>query len=287
MSYHAKKTLARLGRLMRRGPGTPILMYHSVHPHHFLAVEPRLFRQQISWLVRNYQVVTLDQYIERKIEGTLPARWAAVTFDDGYRDNYLHAYPVLKEFACPATIFTASSFLEGGNQGPSRKNAGFYPQLEPLTWRELRSMAPLVQAGAHTHSHADLGRLSTEQMFQELDLNQQLIREHLDQEPRVLAFPWGQARNLPRDGWQELERRFLGAVTTVMGSDNRSSRISPWRLRRLGIAPRDDLELFASRVRGELDILRWTQAWRDSQAMDQEGMTPGPAAVAGGEQRSE
>lgn len=287
MGQIAKKSLARLGRLLRRGPNTPILMYHSVHPRHSLAVEPRLFRQQIAWLVENYRVVTLDQYIESKVAGNLPASWAAVTFDDGYRDNYVHAYPVLKEFACPATIFVASSFIETEDRGQSGPDAGFYPQLEALTWEELRAMAPLVRAGAHTHSHVDLGRASVEDMLQELDLNRHLIRTNLGQEPRVLAFPWGQPRNLPRDGWRELESRFLGAVTTVMGSDNRSSRISAWRLQRLGVAPADDLDLFASRVRGELDLLRWARSWRGYAAPDQGGIMPEAGTVAGCEQRSD
>ncbi|MHB1360710.1 MAG: polysaccharide deacetylase family protein [Rhodocyclaceae bacterium] len=59
-------------------------------------------------------MLPLAQAIKRLRQGELPARAAAITFDDGYADNYLHALPILRKHGLPATVFVATGFLDGG-----------------------------------------------------------------------------------------------------------------------------------------------------------------------------
>jgi peptidoglycan/xylan/chitin deacetylase (PgdA/CDA1 family) len=74
----------------------------------------RRFDEVLSWMARWFQVMPLDQAVSRLAAGTLPARAAAITFDDGYADNATDALPVLKKHGMTATFFVASSFLDGG-----------------------------------------------------------------------------------------------------------------------------------------------------------------------------
>lgn len=97
-----------------------ILMYHRVLPlsqameNSFDAmVMPRdEFEGQMAYLARNCAVLSLSEAVEQLRAGALPRRAVVVTFDDGYADNYTHAWPVLKEYAIPATFFLVSGAID-------------------------------------------------------------------------------------------------------------------------------------------------------------------------------
>lgn len=92
-------------------------------PYHMIVNEPngfypqrssRDFEQQVSYLSRNYNVISLDEVVERVKKGYSLRRCVAITFDDGFEDNYLNAYPVLKKHNVPATIFLTTGCVENG-----------------------------------------------------------------------------------------------------------------------------------------------------------------------------
>lgn len=76
--------------------------------------DARRFNEVLSWVGQWFQVMPLDEAVSRLGAGTLPARAAAITFDDGYADNATNALPVLQRHGMAATFFIATSFLDGG-----------------------------------------------------------------------------------------------------------------------------------------------------------------------------
>src|SRR5436190_18184559 len=103
------------GRLSRR---FQILAYHKVSPDNhpfFEPVHPKRFEQQIRFLKKCFNVMPLGELVHRSQQGDIPARAVAVTFDDGYEDNYGYAFPILKKYGVPATIFIATGMIETGN----------------------------------------------------------------------------------------------------------------------------------------------------------------------------
>lgn len=72
------------------------------------------FDQQLHWLKTYFRVMPLEDAVRRLREGTLPSRAAAITFDDGYADNYTCALPVLQRHGLHATFFIATGYLDGG-----------------------------------------------------------------------------------------------------------------------------------------------------------------------------
>jgi peptidoglycan/xylan/chitin deacetylase (PgdA/CDA1 family) len=91
-----------------------ILQYHSVSPkdridsyvNSTLSLDPATFDRQMSFITRHYQVVTIDEIIQCPGKRDNERRpMVAITFDDGYRDNYLYAYPILKKYKLPATFY--------------------------------------------------------------------------------------------------------------------------------------------------------------------------------------
>jgi peptidoglycan/xylan/chitin deacetylase (PgdA/CDA1 family) len=94
-----------------------ILMYHRVlrEPDPLTGeVDARAFEIQMRVLARHFNVLQLSEAAARLADGTLPARAACVTFDDGYRDNVEVAVPILQRHRVPATFFIATGFLDGG-----------------------------------------------------------------------------------------------------------------------------------------------------------------------------
>lgn len=95
-----------------------ILIFHRVlsQADPLFPDEPdqRRFDEVLGWIGRWFRVLPLDKAVAQLAAGTLPARAAAITFDDGYADNATQALPVLQRHGMPATFFIATSFLDGG-----------------------------------------------------------------------------------------------------------------------------------------------------------------------------
>jgi hypothetical protein len=148
----------------------PIVTYHSIadpHDHVFghLSLPVDLFERQLQYLERKgFQTVTLyDVHAYLRGTGSLPQRAVALTLDDGYLDNWVHAFPLLKKYGMKATIFVATDFVD--------PFAGCRPTLEDvwagrlerrdltwwghLSWDELHALqaSGLVDIQSHTRTH--------------------------------------------------------------------------------------------------------------------------------------
>src|SRR5262245_58287851 len=81
-----------------------ILGYHKVSPEahpFFEPVPPHIFEEQMRCLKSCYRVMNLQELVARSARGEVPERAVAITFDDGYRDNYDYAFPILKKYGLP------------------------------------------------------------------------------------------------------------------------------------------------------------------------------------------
>ncbi len=97
-----------------------ILIYHRVSPKldswSLNPLSPLIFSEQIEYFRENYEILPLE-YLSRLIRdgGSLPEKAVAITFDDGYNDNFRYAYPVLKKYNIPATIFLSTGYINTDN----------------------------------------------------------------------------------------------------------------------------------------------------------------------------
>lgn len=95
-----------------------ILNYHRVHPEvdpiNPGEIDAERFTWQMALVANNFNVLTVGEAADLLLEGELPDRALAITFDDGYADNAEIALPILKKFALRATFFIATGFLDGG-----------------------------------------------------------------------------------------------------------------------------------------------------------------------------
>ena len=128
----------------------PILVYHSVMPHHpgqtaeqrVLSVDDSVFVAQMRYLVDGgYHVVSFAALVDA-LEGhdTLPTRAVVITFDDGWENQYRHAFPILRRFGLTATFFVFTT--------PIGKDTKL------MTWEQLRELqAAGMTIGSHTRTH--------------------------------------------------------------------------------------------------------------------------------------
>jgi peptidoglycan/xylan/chitin deacetylase (PgdA/CDA1 family) len=105
----------RLSSVRRSRPAGLILLYHRIvelaSEPWSMSVGPSRFEEQMQALTRNASPVALGDLVEGVTRGVVPARSVAVTFDDGYRDNFGTALPVLERHGVPATVFLATGFV--------------------------------------------------------------------------------------------------------------------------------------------------------------------------------
>lgn len=197
-----------------RGPTViPILMYHYVRvapdPTDTiginLSVKPELFAQQMRYLADNgYTTLTMsDVYAILAGRQALPPKPIALTFDDGYRDFYTAAWPVLRQYNFKATSNVVSGFID----------ADLY-----MTWAMIRELdaSGLVEIGVHTSNHADLVALSQARRWQEISGSKAAIERGLGHPVTAFAYPAGKYDA----GVIELVRKagYLTATTVKFGS---------------------------------------------------------------------
>ena len=240
-------------------PGVRILMYHRVCPHSDhdqLAVSPMRFRRQIELLARRHRVISLRAAADQLSE---PAGTAAValTFDDGYHDNLVHALPVLREFRLPATIFVTTAFCSQERRHfRYRESTG----RVHLDWSEVRELSrePGITIGSHTCTHPFLSRLDYADAAREIADSRWIIESELGAPVDLFCYPSGDMGC--REETLAREAGYRAAVTVAPGL-NRPGQ-SPYALRRTEVTDRDGDTEFAMKLQGAFDPLHALLHWR-------------------------
>jgi peptidoglycan/xylan/chitin deacetylase (PgdA/CDA1 family) len=217
----------------------PILMYHYVgglpaNPDIYrvdLTVTPDKFEAQLAYLqTAGYTGITLEDLVRHLAEGApLPPKPIILTFDDGYIDNLLYAFPLLRQYGFPGTFFVITGFLDEGRPGY-------------ISWEQAR----LMQEGgmdiqSHSVSHEELRQKPAEYLVSEITGSQQAIEERLQKPARFFAYPFG------RYDQQAIEvlraAGYWAAVTTAAGVEHSSQAL--FELRRVRVHGAHPLDRFA------------------------------------------
>ena len=198
---------------------TPVLMYHRIAAPDgsSLTVSPQTFERQMEFLkVHRYRVVSVENMFDTLRAGrSIREKTVAVTFDDGYLDNFQNAFPVLKKMGFPATIFMITNNI--GKEG----------------WLSEEDIKILdesgITVGSHTVNHAFLPDLKSEDAEYELKESKRMLERMLRHPVFTLSFPAGgfteEVKAMAR------EAGYKGAVTTNWGRKAHD----PYSLRRVKI----------------------------------------------------
>ncbi len=177
--------------------GLPVLMYHKIGipPGNSkikkLWVSTKKFTKQMSYLKqKGYNSITFIDLIESIKSGkALPDNPVIITFDDGYENNYIEAFPVLKKFGFKATIFLVAEYIGGDNLWHD-------PDTEPyekmMTWEQILQMQDYgIEFGSHTLHHANLLLKNTDEITHEIQSSKKVLQEKLQKSVIAFAYPYG------------------------------------------------------------------------------------------------
>lgn len=191
----------------------PILMYHYISEppedadkyRQDLSVAPVDFRAQMAYLAENgYETIDLydlSQAITAKKE--LPDKPVVITLDDGYKDNYDNAFPILQEYGHKATFFVVTELIDNGF-------------ADYMTWEMAEEMAAAgMRIEPHSKTHADLSGQDRDYIIYEVLGSQETIAAHIGYTPRYFCYPGGRYDETTIEVIRELD--FWGAVTTAGG----------------------------------------------------------------------
>jgi len=199
--------------MYRQNHAIAILEYHNFSEGPVGMDEPwtvsrDAFNEQMAYLSQNCRVVSLRTFLQEvEQDKEIPENTVVVTFDDGYRSNYLLAFPIIKQYQIPVTIFIVGDFIEKGQ-------VANYPAL---SWSEIKEMADsgLVDIQSHTYALHEMitdasgnevtalmncttpsGARETEaEHYQRIEndllRSSQYIESHLGKKPDILSWPFG------------------------------------------------------------------------------------------------
>ena len=192
-----------------------ILTFHALDDDRSpISVPPGVFRDGMEMLhqagYRTLDLADLPQLLTNK--SAIPEKACILTFDDGYRSVYEHAFPILQLFGMTATVFLVTG------TPPDLKAPTRLPPLgarQMLSWGEIREMDRHgIQFGSHTLTHPDLTKLSREAVENELRQSQEILQQALGGFSNTFAYPYGWFNQRVYDA---VSRRFSCACSARLG----------------------------------------------------------------------
>lgn len=189
----------------------PILMYHSINPNtkpeNRVTVTPDTFERQMRFLKKHhYNVLPLESLVGLiKYKKKIPAKTVVITFDDGYKDNFVYAFPILKKYNLPATI----SIIV--------KEVGRV-QNDRLRWDEIKAMqsSGIITFASHALGPDPLFKMKSEGALRdEIFDSKHILEEQLGQKINIFSYPEGMFDAKIRG--LVIEAGYLGALATNPG----------------------------------------------------------------------
>jgi peptidoglycan/xylan/chitin deacetylase (PgdA/CDA1 family) len=196
--------------------GIPVLMYHHVNKAgSFINVKPEIFDRQMRFIKdKGYETINTRDYIEIiEQKRQIPKRALMITFDDGWRDNWLYAYPILKKYGLKAVIFIITSLIAIKREPSINEENYILPDHKGclsmirsghssdvmLSWDEIRQMEDSglidIQSHSHTHKRWDKMYKNIDELMLhlslELRMSKKIIEEKLNKKCFALCWPWG------------------------------------------------------------------------------------------------
>jgi peptidoglycan/xylan/chitin deacetylase (PgdA/CDA1 family) len=219
--YHgtlpARSLIGARSRRERRAPWM-VLFYHRVADDRLnpWTISHRAFERQMHWLRAHFDMISLAEG-QRRLQTGNDRPAVTITFDDGYADNCRRAMPLLIELKIPCTYFVTTQNILAQRPFPHDVKLG-HP-LSANTPAEIRALADAgIDIGAHTRTHADLGRVHDPRTLREELLVPQQELEHITGRPvRYFAFPYGQHTNLSQAAFDLARTAYDGACSAYGG----------------------------------------------------------------------
>lgn len=201
-----------------RGVHVPILLWHyiSENPNktdiarNGLSTPPAVLEEQLQLLKSSgFTAITFDELAAGFAGAPLPPKPIILTFDDGYEDFYLNAYPLLTKYQMKGTEFIPTGLIGGGLF---------------MTWGQIEEMShsPYVTFEAHSIHHYYMPQISDGAMVEEAAESKRVLESHVGYKVNWFCYPYGAFND--RVVTAVKQAGFIGGITTIPGSWQYQSR---------------------------------------------------------------
>ncbi|OGH81741.1 MAG: hypothetical protein A3F93_00690 [Candidatus Magasanikbacteria bacterium RIFCSPLOWO2_12_FULL_34_7] len=165
----------------------PIIVYHSIKPmsnyptqdEKTFTVSPEMFEKQMQYLnENNYTTITFDDLFNYFQGKKLPENPVIINFDDGWKNQYTHAFPILKKTNNIATFYIFTNAIDHENY---------------LSWEQIKEMSEAnMEFGDHSHYHPYLWKIEDQtELDREIIKSKEIIEKHLGKTITTFAYPFG------------------------------------------------------------------------------------------------
>ena len=254
----------------------------DIHPYYRINTSPDIFAKHIKFLhENNYKVIGLDQAVKmlkssdtnfsdhqtsrplaREIhvneqrsgfyqvnKSNTPQKYVVITFDDGYQDFYIEAFPVLQNYGYTATVFLPTGFIDNRTSLKGKTH---------LDWNEILELSRNgIAFGSHTVTHPQLKLLKKEDIEFEIRQSKETIENNLGKPVESFSYPFA----FPEED-KEFTRHLRGILQKYGYKHGVSTRIGmtskkddTYFMKRIPVNSCDDILFFEAKIEGEYDWL--------------------------------
>lgn len=231
-------------KLIRPDQGISVLTYHLINDLYNpgnLVIPTRQFEKQMHYLFKKgYKVISATdsiEYLKEQRSPNLKEKTIVLTFDDGWEDNYLNAFPILRRFGFTATIFLTTAKINS---------------LDYLNFRQIKEMLDYgIEFGAHTVNHPNLTQITTEEAENEIRRSKREVGEFTGLPVKAFCYPRGDYNEIIKKIVDDAG--FSCAFSVKPGKNNQDTHL--FELRRTEVSGYDSLFDFIKKLKGAYDFL--------------------------------
>jgi peptidoglycan/xylan/chitin deacetylase (PgdA/CDA1 family) len=213
-----------------------IVAFHRVTdslPPDGLTCSASKFEAFCRFFQRHFTVVSLAEQVAASAAGKRMGGTLSITFDDGYRDNYEIAMPILRKLGLPATFFVVTGFIESKIVPPW--DADLPAQSGWMTWAQVKQLAAGgFDIGGHTDTHIDMGSSDIAAVRLDLEVAKQKFDANLGFSPQLFAYPFGGREHITPASRRLVREAGFICCASCYGGVN-PDLADPFALNRVGI----------------------------------------------------
>lgn len=237
-------------------PQNVIITYHGVSSRskpNCVSIEN--FKAHLRYYKKKYKIIKLHDLVSIiKSNQPFHENLLSITFDDAYENIYHYAYPELQRMGMPATIFIPAELVGKNNEWDIEKY-GKENLLKIMDYKVLREMdIDLIDFGSHGYTHAQLSRLSEQDLRIELLSSKEELEANIERKIDIIAYPHGTYSDFDQRVINKVkEYGYIAACSTCFGRYNTQEDL--FSLKRISIWENDSLYELKNKLNGAYDWL--------------------------------
>ena len=203
------------------GPRLIVLAYHRVNDldsdNSVYTVSPRQFEEHVRLVKDRFDVTTFAGALRMRSAPDAAGDCLVITFDDGFRDNFTNAVPILERHGLKACLFLATDLIDAASMGSPPAPGSF----AGMSWDDVRALHERgFELGVHTCSHRNLAGMPVEEARREIILSKARMEEMLGAHVPYFAYPGGKWRSHFNDSVRRIAAQEFSVCCTTMRGRN-------------------------------------------------------------------